>query len=263
MCWNSSLGGRHEAPVALPGAGVELAQAVDLARELGHLDWPHGQLQRLAPPLGDPRHQGRHAAVEVVQPREQILDLLVARPLDERGVLRRVVRHEQHRIGVEPVDEQAAHVVQRRADRPADVRAPARLRPGLDRRQQRRGRVGVVGFEEAEHRDVVVVRLLVQAIVDRGDAADDAIAAPGEQQLHLGVRKERVLLRVDAIVFAEPQRRHPVRVARVALVHVVDEPPALTAGADRANLQHARGVRYRLGAGRCGASAAATAGVRP
>jgi hypothetical protein len=69
-------------------------------------------------------------------------------------------------------------------------------------------------------------------------SADDPIAAPGEQQLHLGVRKERVLFRVDPIVLAEPQRRYPVRVARVALVHVIDEPADLGAALDWANLQH-------------------------
>ena len=82
------------------------------------------------------------------------------------------------------------------------------------------------------------VRLLMQPIVDRGDPADDAIAAPREHQLDRGVREERILLRVEALVLADAQRRHPVRIARVALVHVVDEPADLGAAVDWANLQH-------------------------
>ena len=68
----------------------------------------------------------------------------------------------------------------------------------------------------------------MQPIVDRGDPADDATRrATREQQLDVGVSEEWILLRVQPLVFADPQRRHPVRVGRVALVHVIDEPADL------------------------------------
>ena len=47
------------------------------------------------------------------------------------------------------------------------------------------------------------------------DAADDAIAAPGEQQLDVGVREERILLRREPLALGDPQRRNPVRIARL------------------------------------------------
>ena len=115
---------------------------------------------------------------------------------------------------------------------------PRALRPRLDRVQQRLRGVGVVRFEEAEHRDVVAVRLVVEPIVDRGDAADDAVAAPGEEQLDVGVGEERILSRRQPLVLGEPQRRHPVRIARVAVVGVVDEPAELAPAVHAPNVNH-------------------------
>ena len=67
---------------------------------------------------------------------------------------------------------------------PRTCARPRARGPPLDRAQQRAGDVGVGCLEEPEHRHVVGVRLLMQPVVDGGDAADDAIAPPREHQLH-------------------------------------------------------------------------------
>jgi len=75
------------------------------------------------------------------------------------------------------------------------------------------------------------MHLVVQAIVDGRDAAGDVVAPPREQQLDLRVREERILCRREALVLAETQRRDPMRIVRVALVRVIDEPAEVAAAA--------------------------------
>src|SRR5207249_283349 len=143
----------------------------------------------------------------------------------------RIVRHQQHRIGVEALDQQSRALVERRVERTAHVRAAACARPRLDAFEQRPRGFAVLRFEKAEHRDVVAVRLVVQPIVNRRDAAHDLAAAPGEQQLDVRVREKRILLRREPLAFRHPQRRNPVRIACVDLVGVIDEPVKLRAAA--------------------------------
>ena len=78
----------------------------------------------------------------------------------------------------------------------------------------------------------------MQAIVDRGNAADDAAVALREKQLDLRVGEERILSWVEAIALAETQRRHPARIVRVPRVCVVDEGPEVSATANGANVDH-------------------------
>ena len=113
--------------------------------------------------------------------------------------------------------------------------AAARLRPFLGRRQHGPRGFGVLGLEEAEHGRVVAVPLVVQAIVDRPDPAGDPAAAPGEEELDVGMREERVLRRLQALVLRQAQRRNPVRIAGVAVVGVVDESAELGTAADGSN----------------------------
>ena len=47
------------------------------------------------------------------------------------------------------------------------------------------------------------MHLVVQAIVDRRDAAGHGVAPPREQQLDVRVREERIVLRREALVLAE------------------------------------------------------------
>ena len=53
----------------------------------------------------------------------------------------------------------------------------------------------VDALEEAEEPDPVAVGLVVQAVADRGDAADDLAVALGEEVLGLGVLEEGILAR--------------------------------------------------------------------
>ena len=103
--------------------------------------------------------------------------------------------------------------------------------------------VFILRLEEAEHRHVVAVRVVVQAIVDRGDASDDAIAARGEQQIDVGVLEERVLRGRQALVLGDAQRRYPMRIGGVPVVSVVDEPAEVAPVRGAANVGHGGGIR--------------------
>src|SRR5499427_7797381 len=135
------------------------------------------------------------APLQVVQPRVEILDLRVAGALDEGGVLRRVVGHEQHRVGVEAFDQQAGAFVERRIQRAADGGAAALLCPLLHAVEQQTGGVAVLGFKEPERGEVVAMGSVVEVIVDCRNASDDPAVAEGQQQLDLGMGEERILLR--------------------------------------------------------------------
>jgi hypothetical protein len=196
------------------------------------------------------RDDRRHFARDVVQPREEILRLPVAGRFDERRVLRRVVGHQQHRVDLEPVDEEAAVVVERRIDRSAQMAPAARRRPSLRGLEQRAARLRVGGLEEAEHAHIVVVRVVVPPIVDGADTADDDAGAPGEKQLDVRMREERVLGRIQPLALADPEGWHPVRIVRVALVCVIDEAckiPASLDGRDDDRLGHADIMVYACG----------------
>ena len=154
---NSAAVGGDEAPVLLPGLAVNVrsrsTSRVNSDRSQRPRDDPFARAQALRQPGDD----GRRLARDVVDPGEQVLHLAIAGGLEERRILRRVVRHHQHRVAVEPVDEQARALVERWIDRPAHRRPAAALRPGLHRFHQRLCGGGVVGFEKPEHRDVVAV----------------------------------------------------------------------------------------------------------
>jgi hypothetical protein len=72
--------------------------------------------------------------------------------------------------------------------------------PGLGRIEQRLRRLLVVlALEEAEEASVVALELVQHAIDLRGDAADRAPVAPGEEVLGLAVLEPRVLLAVEKL----------------------------------------------------------------
>src|SRR2546426_496644 len=86
----------------------------------------------------------------------------------------------------------------------------------------------------------------MERVVDCGDPSADAAAAPGEQQLHLGVLEERVLLRREPLVLADPKGRYPMRIAGVSAVGVVDETSKVAAAADAADRNQCSGRTTRL-----------------
>src|SRR4029450_3123927 len=86
--------------------------------------------------------------------------------------------------------------------------------------------------------DIVAVALVVKMIVDRGDTAGDAMSAPGEEQLDVGVGEEGVLSGCQPLAFGNPQRRHPVWIRRIAIVGVIDEPAELAPALHAPNPNH-------------------------
>ncbi len=97
---------RHEAPVPFPRAAVNLAQPLDLALELSQMERSDENAVAIAYAGGELRDSRRHVGVDRIEPREQILHLLVSSRFDICGVCRRVVRHHHHRIALETFDEQ-------------------------------------------------------------------------------------------------------------------------------------------------------------
>ena len=95
----------------------------------------------------------------------------------------------------------------------------------------------VDGLEEAEEADAVAVGLVVQAIADGGDAADDFAVAFGQEVLGLGVLEEGVLLAGEKQLHVPTQRRDPERVPRVEPVGQVDEAFEVSSVARRADAQ--------------------------
>ena len=87
--------------------------------------------------------------------------------------------------------------------------------------ERRGGGRSSVALEEAEEAGAVVVRLEVQPVVDRGDAADHAAAAPREEELPLGVLVERVPRRVDERARVAAQQRRPAGERAVQRVRAV------------------------------------------
>ena len=65
----------------------------------------------------------------------------------------------------------------------------------LDDVEQRLPDCGIGRFEEAEPRDLFTMRFVVQAILDRGDAANRTFATPRQPQVQIGMRMKRIVAR--------------------------------------------------------------------
>jgi hypothetical protein len=70
------------------------------------------------------------------------------------------------------------------------------------------------------------------------DTAGDAMAAPRQEQLDVGVGEERILSGRQPLAFGDPQRWYPVWVRRIAIVGVIDEPTELAPALHAANVNH-------------------------
>src|ERR1700730_12981799 len=108
----SSLASRRNSS-AVGGTKPQVpAQALNLTLDLAKLDRPHDNPMPLLRPRGELGDGWLEIAVEVVQPRVEVLDLPVAGRLDVVGVLGRVMGHQEHRVGVEPVNEQPGALIE-------------------------------------------------------------------------------------------------------------------------------------------------------
>jgi len=75
-------------------------------------------------------------------------------------------------------------------------------------------------------------------IVDRGDTAGDAMAAPRQEQLDVGVGEKRILSGRQPLAFGDPQRWYPVWIRPIAIVGVIDEPTELAPALHAPNVNH-------------------------
>ena len=199
----------------------------------------------LADQLGAARQPLRHRDVAILLDRpgrpSRSLALREAGALEQRDVVRRVVRHHERGRGVEPVHQEPALVVDGEGGGPSQHVVAAGAAPAGGRVEERVGHGLVVdGLEEAEEADPVAVGLVVQAVADGGDAADDLAVALGQEVLGLGVLEEGVLLAGEEQLHVPTQRRDPERVPRVEPVGQVDEALEVSPVARRADAQPAR-----------------------
>ena len=143
--------------------------------------------------LGDARDLVGDRLVRAYLPGEQVLRLREAEALEQRGVVRWIVGHPDHRRLVEPLDEETAFLVGRvRRRAPHDVH-PARGEPargGFEQRA-RHGRI-VLALEAAEESDPVAVKLVVRVVDDRLDAADRTAVAARQEERRVRMAEERV-----------------------------------------------------------------------
>ena len=93
---------------------------------------------------------------------------------------------------------------------PRKLLRPKLFGPGFDLFQQRSSHHLVLGLEKTEKRHVVVVRFVVEVVVDARDAAYRFAVPLGQKQRHATVLEKRVFLFVEALPFTHAQRRHPV-----------------------------------------------------
>src|SRR4051794_31750618 len=175
---------RREAPVVLPGRVVDVDEVAHLRLEVALAHVAEADAVLLLGHLGDLPDHRRHvgALVDLKPPHVQVDRLLHAVALEQVLVVRRLPRLLDHRLLLEPADQDAGLVVHREVERADDLAASALAQPGLSRSEKRAGGlVVIVALEEAEDAPVVAL-VLVEVMVDLGaDTPDRRAAAPSDE----------------------------------------------------------------------------------
>ncbi len=218
------LGERDEPPVASPRGVVDLHGPPDLGRVVPEVHRTHDDAGALPHDLGHAPDLLGNRLTRPDLPGIEILRLGEAEALEQPGVVRRVVRHSDHRRLVEALDQEAALLVGGvRRGTAHDLHA-TRGEPARGGGEQRVGDGAIVlALETAEEPDPVVVKLVVRVIDDRLDAAHRPAGAPGQEERAVSVAEERVASPVEQLAVLAPQRWHEVRTAPVKTVREVDE----------------------------------------
>ena len=144
--------------------------------------------------------------------------------------------------------------------------ARSQIDAGLQQRRQDVRRV--LELEEAEHAPAVAVVGVEVVVVLGADAAHDAPVAPGQEELRVAVREERVLRAHQEHVALQTQRGHPDPGGRVQPVREFDEFPAVPPARDGTD-DHAHGdgpYQCRLpstSSPRCAGTSARSSCARP
>ena len=178
---------------------------------------PFGQAQQF---LGERRHVLGHRAAEF-----DVVDILgKAQVFDQFLVVGKIVIAGDGRLLVEALDQHALRVQVAEAVR-AGERFQAELPgPGLDRREQGGGDLGIVGgVEPAEAQVPGLVFLVGHAAVDGGDAADGLAVPPGDELAGVGVLEGRVLFLVEDLHVVGDQLWHPIGIVLVHRKRDLDE----------------------------------------
>jgi hypothetical protein len=187
------LGHGDEAPVVGPGVVEDLHAEAHVALEVPRVDGAPGDLREAGDLVGGAAGAGGDLAGGVA-PGEDVLELGVARLLDEPPLVGQVVGHQDHRRRVEAVHEAADLLVDAEAHGPPDRGHPTLPDPRLRGLEQRPGHGGVVdGVEEAKEAGVVLVAGQVLPVDLGGAAAHRLAVAVGDQEGPLGVEEEGVL----------------------------------------------------------------------
>src|SRR5262249_49013349 len=219
------LGERDESPVTSPRGVVDVHGPTNLGRVVREVHLTHDDAGTLPHDLGHaPDLLGNRLTGRLGLPGVEILGLGEAEALQQRGIVRWVVGHPDHRRLVEALDQEAALLV-------GGVRrgAPHDLHPGRGEPTGRGVEQGVsrlpivVTFEAADGADPVVVELVVRVIDDRLDAPYRPTGATGQKERSVGVTEERVASPIEQLAVLAPQRWHEVWQLSVEAIRKVDE----------------------------------------
>ena len=229
---------RHEAPGAAQAGVVDVEKHPHLVVEAAAIE----RADRHAKTILDTLHHRRQLRVEVAQHRQlaperiEVLDLPEPIGLDQLRVPGTVMRHHEEGRGVEPLDEQAALVIERGVHRPADRRHALGMKPILRRIEEAAGRLGiVVALEEAEEAPLLLVAVDVAGVHDRRDPADVHPISSGEKRPALRPLVERVRAEAEQFLLRHDERRHPAGIVAVDPPRQLDETLPLRSGVHRSN----------------------------
>ena len=126
---------------------------------------------------------------------------------------------------VEAIDQQSVAVERTDSARPHQIGQAAPAGPDAHPIEERRRHLRVVfGFEQAEKRTAHPVRDVVRAMVERGNAPDDAPPALCKEENRVGVVVEGMAAPVEDECGISIERRYPARIAAIEPVRQAYEP---------------------------------------
>ena len=175
---------------------------------------------------------------------EQILGFGVAARLDMLCIIVAVMAHHHGRWMVEPLDQQAGFVPDRKRERPQRPRHPLSAKPALGRIEQRGCNVGVVDQLETAPLPGARSHIFEHEIVHLPRNAADDLAVPlGQKEPRARVLEPRILFGIEQFGRVAAQRRRGVGIVPINIIGEIDEAAQIARSLDRANGERAQPSR--------------------
>jgi hypothetical protein len=163
----------NEAPVLFPRGIVDFEDPVHFAPEIILVEGTDAQRQAFFKRFSDTDHAIRELPLEHLIG-YHVLCLQHPPRFHESIIVRRVVRHHEHRRRIEALDQHADLVIDGEVHRPANGIEAARLQKTARVVEERAGNIRVVDrIEESEESDFVLMELVMQAVEDGTNPSED------------------------------------------------------------------------------------------